>query len=329
MDKGAEEMNEIGRKITDKIIEIHGSTDFTIVFLPYKRSMWDCMESVYEECIASGIDAHCVPIPFYRMKQHKEIDLEDYELSYFDSYAERTEILDTLKIDYAVIHYQYNGNNNVTRMLPEFYTEAIKERYHCEVIFIPYGIPFGGLSNKHHRIQPGIINCDYLFLNSEEEVKEFLSDWSEIGVKFDGHVWGYGSPKIDAVLKAKPNIPERWLKEIDGRPVTLVTNSLGPYLARPFERINRYREIIYAELDSCHAVIFRPHPLLDSTIKSMRPDTMAYFDNFLIDLSLEEHVIIDHYEYLEETIAISDKLFSDPSSIVEMWKATGKPYEVI
>ena len=322
-------MNEIGRKITDKIIEIHGGTDFTIAFLPYKRSMWDCMESVYEECIASGIDAHCIPIPYYRLKQNKQIDYIDYDFMLFDDYAEPVEILDKLTIDYVVIHYQYNGNNKVTGMLPEFYTEAIKEKYRCEVILIPYGIPFGGLSIRHHRIQPGVINCDYAFLNSDAEVEGFMNDWSEMGVDFGGRAFGYGSPKIDAVLKAKPRTPEKWLKAIDGRPATLLTNSLGAYLERPFEKIEQYRKIIDTELACCHAVIFRPHPLLYQTIKSMRPDTMSYFDNFLIDLCQEDHVIIDSYEYLEETLAISDKLFSDPSSIVEMWKATGKPYEVI
>ena len=50
-------MNEIGKRIADKLAEIHGSRDFSIAFLPYKRSMWNSMESVYTECWSSGARA--------------------------------------------------------------------------------------------------------------------------------------------------------------------------------------------------------------------------------------------------------------------------------
>ena len=106
-------MNEIGRKIADKLIELHGSSDFTICFLPYKRSMWDCMRSVYEECIASGAETHLLPLPYYRMKINKEVDYIDYDD--FGKDAEPIENLEKLYPDYVVIHYQYNGNNKVTQ----------------------------------------------------------------------------------------------------------------------------------------------------------------------------------------------------------------------
>ena len=124
-------MNEIGRKIVDKLIELHGSKDFKIAFLSYKRSMWNSMSSVYDECIKSGIDAHVYPIPYLRMDT-KEV-VSDYE------YFENAEDIETLSDpDYIAIHYYYDDLNAVTNMLPEYYTSAIKERYKCKIIFLPY-----------------------------------------------------------------------------------------------------------------------------------------------------------------------------------------------
>ena len=322
-------MNEIGRKITDKLIEIHGSANFTIAFLPYKRSMWDSMESVYEECLKSGIDAHCVPIPYYYMKENKQIDFKTCDFDYFGQIAEPVKILSDLNPDYIAIHYQYNGNNNVTRMLPEFYTEALKEKYHSEIIYLPYGIPYGGTSIKHHRIQPGIANADYFFLNSEEERLGFIEDWLSLGIDMSEKTFGFGSAKIDAVLKAKKEIPPEWKQDIDGKTVILITNSLGPFLARPYERIEAYQHYIIEELEQDHAVIFRPHPHLWNTIKSMRPDTMDAYRCFIDRFWNRPHCIIDHSEYVERAIGVADRLISDPSSIVEMWRVTGKPYKVI
>ena len=322
-------MNEIGRKITDKLIEIHGSADFTIAFLPYKRSMWDSMESVFEECLKSGIDAHCIPIPYYRKKANKQIDYIDNDFICFDFYAEPVANLETLKPDFIAIHYQYDNNNSVTGMLPQYCTDALKEKYQCDIIYLPYGIPYGGTSIRHFRIQPGIANVDYFFLNSEAERIGFIADWAEMGIDMTDKVFGFGSPKIDAVLKATKAIPTEWQQAIGSRTVILVANSLGPYLARPFERLKAYEHYITKELEQNHAVIFRPHPLLSTTINSMRPDTMAAYHNFIDKFWNEPHCIIDHSEYLERAIGVADRLISDPSSIVELWRATGKPYKVI
>ena len=322
-------MNEIGRKITDKLIEIHGSIDFTIAFLPYKRSMWDCMESVYEECLAFGADAHCIPIPYYRKKENRQVDFIDCDFYYFGDIAEPAAVLETLDPDFIAIHYQYDNNNSVTGMLPEYCTDALRAKYRADIIYLPYGIPWGGLSNRHFRIQPGIANVDYYFLNSEEEKAAFIADWKSVGVDLTDRVFGFGSPKIDAALKTTKQVPEEWEQAIGDKTVVLVTTSLGPYLSRPYEKLMDYKYFILRELEQGHAVIFRPHPLLYTTIKSMRPDTMDTYKSLIDNLYRQQHCIVDQSEYLERAIGIADRLISDPSSVVEVWKATGKPYKVI
>lgn len=319
-------MNEIGRKIADKIIELHGSTEFKVAFLPYKRSMWNSMESVYEELKASGVEVHCMPIPYLRLKTYKHPDYLDTDFFLFGDIAERYEDLDGMNIDYACIHYQYEDHNKVTNMIPKFFTKAIKERYNCKIIFLPYGI-YG--NQQRYSLQPGCRDIDYAFLESEDAVNLFITGWQTQGVDFTGRVFSYGSPKLDMAGKLKKDVPEEWADKIGNRSVTLICNSLGPFLEDPRRKIELYRYHIMNEIGIGRAVIFRPHPLLAQTIKSMRPDISDCYQQFTLWADDMDHCIVDQSEYLEQAFGIADRMISDASSVVPMWQGTGKPVEVM
>ena len=321
-------MNEIGKRIADKLAEIHGSRDFSIAFLPYKRSMWNSMESVYEELLTSGVDAHCIPIPYIRMKMNYQIDKIDSDYELFGDFAEPTANLETMDPDYVVIHYQYENNNLVTKMLPEYHTRAMKKRLKCKVIFIPYGYCIGA-ENRQFVIQPGLREVDYAFIEAEENVGPFIEEWNNFGIDFTGRVWGLGSPKLDAFTKIHEDIPEEWIDKVDGRSISLVTTSLGPFLSNPDNRIVKYKKAVHEEEDKGNAVIFRPHPLLRTTINSMRPEKLGDYISMMVEFRDMDHVIVDESEFLERAVGISDRLVSDVSSLVPMWQQTGKPFRII
>ena len=305
--KGAR-MNEIGRKIVDKLIELHGSKDFKIAFLPYKRSMWNSMSSVYDECIRSGIDAHVYPIPYLRMDT-KEV-VSDYE------YFENAEDIETLSDpDYIAIHYYYDDLNAVTNMLPEYYTNAIKERYKCKIIFLPYGIKYTNTPEGFF-LYTGFRDMDYIFTTEINE--EFINAWKEQGVDFTGRIFDYGSAKLDAAR----NITN------EKTDTTLILNSLVPYLNNPYRSILNYLMYALREISKWRKVIFRPHPLLRISIKTSAPESEPYYD-FLIKELHALGVTIDESEYLERALCAADYLISDPSSVLIMWKETGKPYTEI
>lgn len=318
-------MNEIGRKITEKLIEIHGSANFKIAFLPYKRSMWNSMASVYEECKAAGADAHCYPIPYLRMKENKEPDYLDSDFSLFGNIAEPIETLD--RADFVAIHYQYEDNNFVTNMIPKYFTDALKERYRAKVVYLPYGI---GSSTGAFAIQPGCRHVDYAFLENEECAERFIAGWKTQGIDFTGRVFGFGSAKLDVARSLSEKvIPAEWIEQIGDRTTILIVNSLGPFLRDPFRRIDLYEQFIIRNLYEEHAVIFRPHPLLRTTIRSMRPDTSERYEAFIRAISNWDHVILDESEYLERAIEASDRMIADPTSVIAMWRETGKPYKII
>ena len=304
--------NKIARKIVDKLAELHGSDDFSIAFLPYKRSMWDSMESVYEECWNGNASPYIIPLPYHLMGNNGQVEKTVSERQLFEGAYDVT-MLRAMPFDYVVIHYPYDGKNKVTRMLPEYYTAQLKN--YGKVVYIPYS----NTSIKFLRVQPGIANVDYVFLSTEADVLLFISEWAELGVNFSGRVFGFGSPKMDAIAKCK--------HEKDTNTV-LVVNSLGAYLNNPFMKIDQYRAVIITELAVGHNVIFRPHPLLRQTIRSMRPDTEHTYIEF-IEWAKVVGCYIDESEYLERELKEADMLISDPSSVVQLWATTGREYRVL
>ena len=322
-------LNENGRKITNKLIELFGSNDFTIAFLPYKKSMWNCMESVYEECKAAGAETHVMPIPYWRMKENMKPDFIDSDFDAFGSIAENVRNLPDIDPDFLVVHYPFDNHNKVTQMLPEFHLKNLKAKYpDARLVYIPYYIATG---KKGFRIHSGIQNVDLIFLHTEWERDACIAEWEKVGIDFRGRVFAFGSPKVDAAFKAMDNaqVPQEWQQALNGLPVTLVLNSLESYLLDPLPRIETYKQYIMREVNKGNAVIFRLHPLLKTTIKSMWPESEPAFDRFIKEISRLPHVVVDDTEELERTLGISDYLISDKSSVVPMWQATGKPFELM
>ena len=307
-------MNEIGKRITDKLIEINGSKNFSIAFLPYKRSMWNSMESVYTECWSSGITSRVIPLPYQRIVDGK-VESIDCDRDKFMAQALDVSALEKEHFDFLVIHYPYDDKNKVTRMCPEYHTAQLRK--YGKLVYIPYSCT----NLRQLRVQPGIANIDYAFLGSEAEADAFVSEWAELGVDFSGRVFGYGSPKMDAIAKLEQGKGEYL--------TTLVINSLGPFLSAPVRRLELYRHHISNEIGRGRRVIFRPHPLLRQTIKSMRPDMMDAYNQFISWCETRDLVEVDETEYLEEALEQADYLISDPSSVLEMWISTGREFTII
>lgn len=309
MPKGRRRMNEIGKRIVDKLIEIHGSDDFRIAFLPYKRSMWDSMQSVYSESFRLKKEPYIIPLPYYRIIDgHVDsIDKDIFENAYDE------DVLDEVRFDYVVIHYPYDDRNKVTRMLEKYHTAQLCK--YGKVVYIPYSCS----SMRMLRVQPGLANIDYAFLSSEADADAFISEWKEYGVDFTGRVFGYGSPKMDAIQKC--------VHEGDTK-TALIVNSLGAFLLNPYGKLEQYRLAIIEQMAAGYSVIFRPHPLLRQTIRSMRPDVESNYIQF-IAWAKTVGCFVDETEYLERALTEADILISDPSSIVEMWRSTERECTVL
>ena len=205
-----------------------------VVFLPYKASMWDSLESVYlaakddESC-----DAYCVPIPYYDRTADGSLGEMHYEGNEYPKNIEvidyRTYNLEERHPDVIYIHNPYDNCNFVTCVHPRFFSSNLK-KYTSKLVYIPYFVCAEIEPDEQERIEkmkhfcfmPGTIYADNVIVQSENMrqiyINEYMKEAKKQGLngehidrkKLEKKFLGLGSPKFDKVLTTKK---EDFLKE--------------------------------------------------------------------------------------------------------------------
>lgn len=293
----------------------------SFAFLPYKAAMWDCMEPLYLECKKCGFIADLIPlnyVTFPDKKLHKESD--SFEQNGFEVYG--LEALERNSYDYLIIHYPYDGCNNLTKLLPNEYTAVLK-RY-GKVVYIPYHGNIAGPEWSRFFTMPGARESGFICLGSQQDVDVFKRvnpDYDGIIIQTENTMkWEYAKQHKD------DPIPEQY-KELK-HPVTLICGSLWTFTRDPYERINKHWYVIKGELESGNTVIYRPHPLVYEAIAVMRPEAMQTYQQFLEKVA-DAVTVLDSSPFLQHAMCVADKLICDPSSVQRSWDGTGKPIEVM
>ena len=199
----------------------------SVVFLPYKASMWDSLESVWKAaCADPDCDAYVIPIPYF----DKNPDGSFREMHYEgELYPKDVPVVSWEEFDLAVehpdiiyIHNPYDECNHVTSVHPAFYARELR-KFTDKLVYIPYFIlneiepdnqaAIDGM--KHFCFTPGTIYADRVVVQSENMRQIYISEFSkaarEMGLsgeyvdrKFlEKKFLGLGSPKIDKVLSAR------------------------------------------------------------------------------------------------------------------------------
>ncbi len=320
------------RKILDKLLLNiengirHLPIIYEIVFLPYKASMWDCMESIYfaavndSDCIAS-----VVPVPYYDIvnnsfgQMHYEGELFPKEIPII-SWKEYN--LSERRPDIIYIHNPFDKYNLVTSVHPDYYSDKLK-KYVDKLVYVPYAIHREGVPNSHLRL-PVHENMDYMIVQSRI-LEKFYKD-----KVFKGKLLTLGSPKFDRVVtyqKSNLEIPEEWKKNLDGKVKIFYNTSLSALLADTEAVIKKIEYVLDCfKVREDAALIWRPHPLLDSTLQSMRPQYLDRYRKSVQRFKQENIGVFDQTDNMEKTMAISDVYIGESSSsALDIFCALGKP----
>ncbi len=330
-------VNNILKRLNKAIVEIHNSvknhimTKLEIVFLPYKSSMWDSMESVW---LAANADENCeafvVPIPYYDRNADWSFANQYYEgMQYpknvpvvgYNQYN-----IEERKPDIIYIHNPYDGDNYVTSVAPEYYSEELKK--HCELlVYIPY-FSTSGEMGESNSFNTAYLNVDYIITQSEEIKKDYHK-----AVPKEKLV-ALGSPKFDMVInkcKNTTDIPAEWHSKIGDKKVIFFNTSIaGMLLDTPqfLFKMEYVFKLFMNRDDVC--LLWRPHPLLESTFTSMRPgfaEVYATLKTYFINNNLG---IYDDTPNMEKSIGISDMYIGDPgSSVISLFGMLGKPIFIL
>lgn len=323
-----------------------------VVFLPYKASMWDSLESVWRAASADeNCDAYVIPIPYYDRnpdgsfgEMHYEGNLypEDVPIVHYDAYD-----FESRHPDKIFIHNPYDDGNYVTSVPPFYYSENLK-KYTDDLIYIPYFVlPEIDPSDskavegmEHFCTTAGVMNANHVIVQSEAMRQIYVDVLTKYTGESKRYYWqkkilGLGSPKMDRVNRLKDGdfqLPEEWEEQIrkeDGsrKKVIFYNTSVTALLQKNeamLEKI-RYNLQIFKENSAEVMLLWRPHPLMEATLSAMRPQLLKQYENIVREYRAGGWGIYDDSPDLDRAIAVSDAYYGDPSSVVSLYQQTGKP----
>lgn len=319
-----------------------------VVFMPYKASMWDSLESVWKAADEDpDCDAYVVPIPYYDRKpggafgefHYEGGDYPDYvPVVHYEAYN-----LEQRRPDIIYIHNPYDGNNLVTSVDPRFYSNQLK-KYTDKLVYIPYCVydendNINSTNVCQRYITPVVCNADKVILQSEKfrtAIINTIMTRSDKSREFwENRIVAIGSPKYDKVLQLEDklaNIPESWSKLIynaDGtrKKVVFYNTSLGALLKDTEQMLKKIESVInyFYDIRDEFVLLWRPHPLMRATMDSMRSDLSTRYNKIVNDFIAGGWGIYDDTPNYDMAFAVSDAYYGDYSSLVQLYQATGKP----
>lgn len=322
------------------------------VFLPYKASMWDSLESVWQAADADPEwDAYVIPIPYYDRRPDGRLGQLHYEGGQFPNYVPVTGYRDydlaQRRPDVIFIHNPYDGYNRVTSVHPDFYSDALK-RYTNQLVYIPYYLEDEAEFDNRERIQmfenfyvtKSVSNVDKIFMQSEffrniciDSLIRHFEPQSR--PHWEKTLYGTGSPKIDQILKKSRHpqeIPLEWskiLEKEDGtrKKIILYNTSIAALLESQEKMLEKMRDVfrIFRENRSEIALLWRPHPLIKTTISSMLPRLWAEYQELVDTYRAEGFGIYDDTPDTNRAICLCDCYYGDRSSLTCSCRKIGKP----
>ncbi len=345
-----EELTAILGVVEKNVSSIEERTE--VVFLPYKASMWDSLESVWMAADADlEWDVYVIPVPYFTKNPDGTLKEIHYEGELFPDYVPITHY-DDYKIeerqpDIIYIHNPYDEANYVTSIHPAYYSKRLKELTDC-LVYVPYFVlEEVNIKNKvkvkgmeHFVTLPGVLHAHKVVVQSEmmrQVYIDVMCKWAGEETRFywENKIMGIGSPKYDKVQTTKREniiIPKEWEKVImkeNGQWKKIIFYNISvTALLNYEERLLDKMQKVFAFFEKNKeefVLLWRPHPLIKATVESMRPQLWNKYEN-LLEAYLEAGFgIYDDTSDMDRAIALCDAYYGDASSIVSLCKRAQKP----
>lgn len=326
------DIDTLSSQITSAISSVKNiPAKYRVVFLPYKAEMWDSLESIWRACSQDErCECEVVPIPYFEFDANKQEWQPRYDGNRFPEYVHACSYeyyrLEEMHPDVAYVHNPYDDSNYVTSVHPAFYSSEIKKHV-SKLVYVPYYVTSGPISPEHLDF-PVHHNMDYEVVQSEY-AKETCK-----GVFYYDKILPLGSPKLDNIIRLSHEgveIPQEWKVVLDGKKKLMLNTSIGDFLHNNETLINKLEVLfnIVKKHDNI-ALIWRPHPLLEATIRSMRPQLAEKYDRLKEDFINDGVGIYDNTPDISRIVAMSDGYIgSDGSSVMNLFGAAGKPIFIL
>lgn len=313
----------------------------TAVFLPYKASMWDSLESVWKAaCDDAEWESVVIPIPYYNRNTDDSLGEMQYEGADFPEDVPVTDwqqySLEKEHPDIIFIHNPYDQFNIVTTVHPLFYASRIKD-YTEKLVYIPYFVHQNDIVAEHYCVLPGTIYADVVILQSEKVREQYLRYYEaalpELVEKqgreaIEKKFQALGSPKFDVSADSQNDIPEEWREFLgQGKKVIFFNTHLRGLMQGKSEQFLKKLEWVFNFFQKREDVVllWRPHPLMVETARAMNPEAVEPYLKLVDRYRRQKIGIYDDSRELHRAIDLSDAYYGSGSSVVELFRQQGKP----
>ncbi len=319
-----------------------------VVFLPYHVSMWDSLESVWMAANEDkGVDCYVVPIPYYDVEPNGMLGERHYHGNRYPEYVPVVPYwkysLEDRKPDIIFFHNPYDESNLVTRVPEQYYARNLKQ-YTDMLVYIPYFVSEEDGPADHQCYTPGVLYADRVVVQSGSIYEKYCRVYTDV-LRSNGVEKSYvpaekkflplGSPKFDKIWNTPcepENLPVSWRKSIlrpDGsrKKIIFYNLSIGTFLQNPEQMLKKIDRVLnfFKARQSETVLIWRPHPLLMDTIDSMTPMLRQEYLRRISNFKEEGWGIYDETPDPNLAMALSDGYYGDPSSLLTVYRETGKP----
>lgn len=309
--------------------------------------MWDSLESVWR---AAKEDENCaayvVAIPYFDKNPDGTVSSMHYEGGEFpaDVPIVGWQEYDLAKRhpDIIFIHNPYDQANKMTSVHLDYYAKELK-KHTDQLVYIPYFVCVNDNIPAHLCVLPGSLYADKVIVQSEKMREIYIREFHKFeeesscegifGIAEEKFL-ALGSPKYDKVMQTTREsvfVPEDWKRKLyktDGsrRKVLLYNTSLVQLLQGNAQVLWKIRSVFEQMKNREDAVLlWRPHPLSETAYDAMRPQYAKEYRGIVEQYRNEDWGIYDDTPDLHRAIALSDAYYGDWSSLVELYRITGKP----
>ncbi len=342
---------ELLQKVSYGIEKVY-KTVKEVVLLPYQASMWDSLESAWKkECAEPDTEVFVIPVPFYDRNPDGSLGAIHFDGMNLPKYVEFTAYttydIEKRHPERIYIHNPYDEMNLVTSVDPTYYSSVLKDQTE-ELVYIPYFVLYEvdpnspvSLKNAEDFVAlPAVVNAHRVIVQSENWRKAYIKIMTDYAGEQTRSYWEKKievevSSKIERVrhrVNTDLELPTEWLKlteKPDGTRRKIILCNTGVrnislYDEKVLDKIERVFETFKEHRDEV-VLLWRPHPLAKPTFQAMRPGLYERYEKIIKKYREEGWGIYDDSAELHRAIAVSDAYYGDNSSLVEMYKETGKP----
>lgn len=312
---------------------------YRVLFLPYKYSMWDSFESIFEAAKEDEIcETYVMPIPYYDKDQEGNLtEIHDESGSYSDDVgiiSWQDNQVDEIDPDVIFIHNPYDGNNLVTSIHPKYYTNKLV-RNDRVVIYVPYYVSYTDDEGISVFMGGAEYYTDYVIVQSEWYKEKFELEMLKHNILNDGNKFiVLGNPKYDKIRSLnkyeyplRDDWEEKLLYKSGNKKFTVLLDTTIEVLTKGKEKtLKKVEEVInFFEKRDDLALIWRPHPLIKATLRNMCPELIPTYVKLVDRCKNLDNCIFDDTNDMHTAIVCSDAFMGKYGSMIELYRVTKKP----